>query len=119
MLLHGGGGVLAEGVLAGRGGEVEVFGWLGQLEHVQDGFLCAGGGRALGDAAVGGGQGDLVHAVEFVAEVAPGVAGGGLGDADEQQGEPSTTRRLGNHGSTSCGRSTALVTACMPAGEGP
>jgi hypothetical protein len=30
-----------------------------------------------------------VHPVEFVAQVAPGVAGGVLGDADEQQGEPA------------------------------
>ena len=35
------------------------------------------------------GQGDLVHPVELVAEVAPGVAGVGLGDADEEQGQPA------------------------------
>ena len=38
--------------------------------------MAAGEGGALGDAAVGGGEGDQVHAVEFVAQVAPGVAGG-------------------------------------------
>jgi len=43
--------------------------------------LLSGGGRgALGDLAVGGGQGDQVHPVEFVADVAPGVAGGVLGE---------------------------------------
>ena len=42
--------------------------------------------------AVGGGEGDQVHAVEFVAEVAPGVAGGVVGvvgDADQQQRQPA------------------------------
>jgi hypothetical protein len=52
---------------------------------VQDGLLAGGGGGALGDLAVGGGEGDQVHTVEFVAEVAPEVAGGVLGDADQQR----------------------------------
>jgi hypothetical protein len=30
-----------------------------------------------------------VHPVEFVSQVAPGVAGGGLGDPDEQQRQPA------------------------------
>ena len=30
-----------------------------------------------------------MHAVEFVAQVAPGVAGAGFGDADEQQCQPT------------------------------
>ena len=41
------------------------------------------------DAAVGGGEGDQVHAVEFVAQVAPGVAGAGFRDADEKQCQPT------------------------------
>ena len=45
------------------GCEVEVFGGFGQVERSQDGLLVAGEGRALGDAAVGGGEGDQVHAV--------------------------------------------------------
>ena len=31
---------------------------------------------------------DQVHAVEFLAQVAPGVAGGGFGGADQQQCQP-------------------------------
>jgi len=61
----------------------------GQVERSQDGLLVAGEGRALGDAAVGGGEGDQVHAVEFVAQVAPGVAGAGFRDTDEKQCEPT------------------------------
>ena len=49
------------------GCEVEVAGWFGQVEGGEDGFLVAGEGGALGDATVGGGEGDQVHAVEFVA----------------------------------------------------
>ena len=44
---------------------------------------------ALCDVAVGGGEGDQVHAVEFVAQGAPGVAGGGFGDAHQQQRQPA------------------------------
>jgi hypothetical protein len=50
----------------------------------------AGGGRAaLGDGTVVGGEGDQVHPVQFVAGVAPCVVGGGLGDLDQEQGEPA------------------------------
>src|SRR5262249_14790760 len=42
-----------------------------------------------GDAPVGGGEGDQVHAFQFVPQVAPGVAGGVLGDPDQQQGQPA------------------------------
>ena len=49
-----------------------------------------GGERgALRDPAVFGGQGDQVQAVEFVAGVAPGVAGRVLDDPDEQQRQPA------------------------------
>ena len=51
--------------------------------------MAAGEGGTLGDAAVGGGQGDQVHAVEFVAQVAPGITGAGFGDPDEQQCQPT------------------------------
>ena len=43
----------------------------------------------LRDLAVGGGQGDEVHPLEYVANVAPGVVGGVLYDADQEQGEPA------------------------------
>ena len=81
------------GPSVGRGGfegcEVEVLGRFGQVERGEDGLLVAGEGRALRDAAVGGGEGDQVHAVEFVAQVAPGVAGAGFGHADEKQCQPT------------------------------
>ncbi len=44
---------------------------------------------ALGDGALGGAQGDQVQAFQLVAQVAPGVAGLGLGDAEQQQGQPA------------------------------
>jgi hypothetical protein len=34
-----------------------------------------------------------VHTVEFVAQVAPGVAAGGFGEANEQQGQPHRADR--------------------------
>jgi hypothetical protein len=73
----------------GAGCQVEIFGGFGQVERGQDGFLVGGAGGALRDAAVGGGEGDQVHAVEFVTQVAPGVVGGVLGDTDEKQCEPA------------------------------
>src|SRR2546430_15206857 len=71
--------------VGGGGCEVEVFGGFGQVERGQDGLLVDGEGRALCVAAVGGGQGDQVHAVEFVAQVAPSVTGACLGDTDDKQ----------------------------------
>jgi len=52
-------------------------------------------GRALGDAALRGGEADHVQPVEFVAQVAPGVAGADFGDADEPCGiDPMDAGRL-------------------------
>src|SRR5664279_5025292 len=56
---------------AAGGGEVEEPWWFGQLEGVQDGLLTGCPCRALGDGAVWGGQGDQVHPVQLVAQVAP------------------------------------------------
>src|ERR1035437_6578219 len=81
---------------AGGGGEVEEPWWLGQVEGVQDGLLAGSQGGALCDRALRGGQGDQVHPVELVADVAPGVAGGVLGDPDEQQGEPAEVNVAAN-----------------------
>lgn len=72
---------------APRHGEVEEPGRVGQVEGGQDGLLAGGGERALGDPAVAGGEGDQVAAVEFEADVAPGVADGVLDDPDQQQRE--------------------------------
>src|SRR5687767_3973777 len=74
---------------ADAGSEVEVFGGFGQVERGQDGLLAVGGRGALRDAAVGGGEGDQVHAGEFVAQVAPGVAGAGFRGPDGQQRQPT------------------------------
>lgn len=73
----------------GAGCEVEVAGRFGQVEGGEDGLVAAGQGGTLGDTAVCGGQGDQVHAVEFVAQVAPGITGAGFGDPDEQQCQPT------------------------------
>ena len=52
-------------------------------ERSRPGDVIVAGDVAV--AAVAGGEGDQVHAVQLVAGVAPGVAGGGLDDADEEQ----------------------------------
>ena len=56
-------------------GEVEVPGRFGQLQGGEDGLLPGGGQATLRDVAGWGGEGDQGHAVEFVADVAPGVGG--------------------------------------------
>jgi hypothetical protein len=58
------------------------------LSDLKDGSLPRGGFGALEELASGAGEVAEVHAVEFVAEVAPGVPGCGLGLADEEPGEP-------------------------------
>ena len=58
-------------------------------EGFEDVLLAGGGHRALGDAAVAGLEGDQVHAVELVADVAPGVLRLVLDGADEQEREPA------------------------------
>src|SRR5215211_8086514 len=60
-----------------------------EVEGPEDAGLGGGGGGAPADGAGRSGEGAQVHAVELVAQVAPGVVAGGLGDADQQQGEPA------------------------------
>src|SRR3990170_878458 len=75
---------------AGSGGlELEEARWFGQLEGAQDLLLAGGELGALAAEAGGAGEGAEVEALEFVAEVAPGLVGGVLGDPDEQEGEPA------------------------------
>lgn len=74
------------GSVAGEG-EIEEPGGLSELERGEDGLPGSGGGGALRDVAVGGREGDQVHPLEFVADVAPGVVGGVLDDPDQEQGE--------------------------------
>src|SRR6266536_1023031 len=81
-------------VAAGSGGlggrlEVEEAGRLGQLKRAEDVLLAGCELGALVAGAGGAGESSEVEALELVAEVAPGLAGGALGDADEQQGEPA------------------------------
>jgi hypothetical protein len=58
-------------------------------ERAEDGALGGGGERALRDAPVPGGEGDQVHSVQFVTDVAPGVTGAGFHDVNEQQSQHS------------------------------
>src|SRR6266566_1690283 len=76
-------------VSVGGDGEVEEPGGFTELERGEDGLLAGGGCGALRNVAVGGGQRDEVHTVEFVADVAPGVVGGVLDHPEQQQREPA------------------------------
>lgn len=58
------------------------------MQVAEDLFVSGGELAALGDGAFGGAHGDQVQPFEFVAEVAPGVAGLELGDAQQQEREP-------------------------------
>src|SRR5712691_8391708 len=82
---------MVAGGSGGPGGrfEVEEAGRLGQLEVAQDLFVAGGEFGALAADAGRAGEGAEVEPFELVAEVAPGFAGGVLGDADEEQGEPA------------------------------
>ena len=68
---------------------VEDLRRLANAERGQDLPLARRRRRAFRDPALVGLEGDEVHAVELVAEVAPRVAGGVLRDADEQEREPA------------------------------
>src|SRR4051795_3092755 len=61
----------------------------GEVEPGVEVGLCLGGVGALAEGAGGAGEGDGVEPVEVAADVVPGVAGAGLDDADEEQGEPA------------------------------
>src|SRR5439155_4424381 len=71
------------------GGEAGERGRRLDGEPVED--LALGGGEAGGllDVAGGAGEGDEVQALEFAAQVAPGVAGLALCEADQQQRQPA------------------------------
>jgi hypothetical protein len=77
---------VAGGRWLGRQLEVEEAAWFAHVEGGEDAGLAWGGGRALSDSAFGGGHGDEVHAVEFVADVAPRVAGGVLRRIGSERG---------------------------------
>ena len=66
-----------------------IFLGAGEVEGGEHVALGLGGFGGLAEGAGGAGEGAGLQALEFVAQAVPGVAGGGLGDADEQQGEPA------------------------------
>jgi len=59
----------------------------GEIEPGVEVVLGLGGVGALAEGPGGAGEGDGVEPVEVAAQVVPGLAGGGLDDADEQQRE--------------------------------
>ncbi len=61
----------------------------GEIEPGVEVGLGLGGVGALAEGSGRAGEGDRVEAVEVAADVVPGLAGGGLDDADEQQREPA------------------------------
>src|SRR5665647_3439573 len=80
--------------LCGRRGHFEVAERrrLGQLQGGEDLALASGGQRTLGDPAFAGLQGDEVQALKLVADASPGLPGGVLDDADEEQCQPAEPR---------------------------
>src|SRR5215210_7156399 len=71
------------------GGEAGEPGRRVDLEPGEDLALRVGQPGGLLDLAGGAGEGDEVEALELAAEVAPGLVGLALADADEQQREPA------------------------------
>jgi hypothetical protein len=75
-------------VAVSRGEFVEPWGF-GQVQAAQDVLVPGGEFAALGDGAFGGAQHDEVESFEVVAQVAPGVAAGEFGHAQQEQGQPA------------------------------
>src|SRR6266545_1863473 len=76
-------------LVARGGGDLDDFlGWV-EVEGGEDVALGLGGLGGLPERAGRAGEGDQVQAVEVGADGRPGSAGGGLGDADEEQGQPA------------------------------
>jgi len=71
------------------GVEVQEQRRLSDVQGAEDVALAGGELGALLAGAGGSGERAEVHALELVAEVAPGVAGLVLGDPDQQQREPA------------------------------
>src|SRR5258705_525444 len=74
---------------AGGGGDLDdLLGWV-VVEGGEQVALRFGEFGALPECAAGSGEGDDVEPVEVGADGDPGVSGGGLRDAHEQQREPA------------------------------
>jgi hypothetical protein len=71
------------------GGDLDDLLGEGEVEPGVEVDLRLGGVGALAEGPGGAGEGDGVEPVEVAAHVVPGLAGGGLDDADEQQREPA------------------------------
>src|SRR5688572_29613908 len=87
--MRGGWTAPGSGSPAGCGLEVDEPWRLGEVERLEDGPLAVRRLGALTAGAGGTAERAEVHAVELVAQVAPGVVAGGLGEADEQQRQPA------------------------------
>src|SRR6266571_4256144 len=61
----------------------------GQVQGLEDELVAGGELGAVGEGAVGAGEGAQVNALQLSAQPVPGLAGAGLGDADQQQGQPA------------------------------
>src|SRR5260370_15668021 len=61
----------------------------GQVQGLEDVLVAGGELGAVGEGAVVAGEGAQVDALQLGAQVVRGLAGGGLGDADQQQGQPA------------------------------
>jgi len=61
----------------------------GDLEAVEDAALGRGEVGGLPEGAGGAGEGAEGELGELAGDLVPGGSGGGLGDADEEQGEPA------------------------------
>src|SRR5260370_34597383 len=61
----------------------------GQVQGLEDELVAGGELGEVGEGAVVAGEGAQVDALQLGAQVVPGLAGGGLGDADQQQGQPA------------------------------
>ena len=61
---------------------------LGELQLAEDGALRSRDLGALTEGAGGTGEGAHLEALQIAAQVRPGLTAAGLGDADEEQGQP-------------------------------
>src|SRR5512142_43421 len=64
-------------------------GWFGKVESGEDAPLVGDGLGTLAELAGGAGEGAHVQPVQVVVQLGPAPAGGGLGQPDEQQGQPA------------------------------
>src|SRR6266508_4656965 len=74
---------------SGAGGELDDLLGRGQLELGEDGLLRRGELGALAEGAGRAGESADVEAVQVATKRRPGLAGGGLCDADQQQRQPA------------------------------